>query len=66
MRLRVTFSTTNSYGAMTEVIDVPNAETSVIKEHLNRLIRKDLDQRDYNYVSVRDIVLIEDLSDIKE
>ncbi|PPD55514.1 MAG: hypothetical protein CTY12_00630 [Methylotenera sp.] len=63
MRLKVTFSTTTSYGAMTEIIDVPNAETSTIKEHLNRLIRKDLDQRDYNCVSVRDIVLIEDIKE---
>lgn len=62
MKLRVTFSTTNSYGALTEVIDVPNAETSTIKEHLNKLIRKELDQRDYNYVKVKDVVLIEDIN----
>lgn len=62
MKLKVTFTTTHTLGALSEIIDVPNAETSTIKEHLNRLIRKELDQRDYNHVKVKDVVLIEDLN----
>lgn len=34
MKLKVTFTTTHTLGALSEIIDVPDAETSTIKEHL--------------------------------
>lgn len=62
MKLKVTFTTTHTLGALSEIIDVPDAEITTIKEHLNKLIRKELDQRDYNHVKVKDVVLIEDIN----
>ena len=62
MKVKVTFTSTSHRGPVIEEIEVSNPETSIIKDALNKIIRKDLDQRDYNYVKVIDILDVQILN----
>lgn len=60
MKLKVTFTTTHTLGALSESINVPDSQYATIKQHLNNQLAK-FTTDNHTIIKVKDIVLIEDI-----